>query len=212
VEDGHLVAARLQRRLEVDHVPQAALAQRGHAHQRPVGARGLGRAHGAHGGACALGQGGAAQAVETVEPAGPEHHDEIRRDALGRDQVRVGYRGHHHLGHAQRQRGRDVEGEVRPHGAAECQQAVDAAFGVQPCGGQGGALGHGLHGGVLVAAVHHGLQRGAGGLGHLGVGDVHAHVAGGQHTHVHQQHLGAQRLHPLAQEGEFVALGVGGAD
>jgi hypothetical protein len=37
-------------------------------------------------------------------------------------------------------------------------------------------------------------------------------AAGGQHADVHHQRLCAECLHAFAQEGDLVALGVGGAD
>ncbi len=157
VEDGDLVAAALQRRLQANHVVDAALAERAHADQRPLRLRlrrGLGRADDGTG---RLAQHRLADRVEAIEPARPQDHHEIGRQPLRRNEMREGHRRDDEFRHAHRQRGGNIEREVRAHGAAQRDHAVDFALHVELQGQRRRALGHLRHRLVLVA--HAGRSR-----------------------------------------------------
>ncbi len=118
----------------------------------------------------------------------------------------------HHLGQAQRQRVGDVERQVGAHRAAEREQAVDAALGTQLHRQGSGALRHQRHRAVLVATGEHLVERQAGGGSDFAVADLRHHRATAQHADVHHHRLAASLHDVLGQEGDLVALGVGGAD
>jgi hypothetical protein len=172
----------------------------------------LARPAGPDGGAGGLFQRAAAQPVQAIQPAGPQPHDEVARNAFGRHQVRIGDGRQHHLGAAQGQRGGDVQREVGAHGAAERQQPVEAALFMPLARQSRSAPGHQRHGLVLVAAGGQRLQRHASRRGHLAVGDVGHHRAMAEHADIHHQRLAAEPAHGVGQVADLVALGVDGAD
>ncbi|MNT63562.1 hypothetical protein D3C72_2013880 [compost metagenome] len=96
-----VIAAPLQLGLQVFHVFEAARPERGHADQRPVLVRPGAETCGADDGAAGLGKHRPANAVEAVKPARPQDHHQIGRDALGRQEVRIGNRRDDEFRHAE---------------------------------------------------------------------------------------------------------------
>ncbi len=212
VEERGLVAARGQRRLEMAHVFQRRVAERGDADQRPPVGHTASGTGGAEHGARSLAERRTADRVETVEAARPEDHLDIGGKSIGRDQRREGDGGDDVFRHADRQRERDVERKIRAHGAAKRYHGVEAALGQQRQGQRARALAHQRHGMVLVAGRDDFGDRHAGGGGNVVLGDRNRFVGIAENTDIHGQHGATIALDDLAQEGELFLLGVEGPD
>ena len=212
VEDNDLVAAPFELRLQFDHVAEAALAERGDRDHRPLIPRPDGAPGRADDRAAGLRQHRLAGAVEAVEAAGPQDHHQVGGDALGRDQVRECDRRNDQLRHAERQRLRDVEREIRSHRAADGDDGVDDVGCREVARQIGRAVRHQRHRRILVTAGcnrrdrrlrrrSHGVLVVAGRVGRIA-----------EHADVHHDRYAAGSGDAIAHEQEFVGLGVSGSD
>ena len=105
-----------------------------------------------------------------------------------------------------------VQREVGAHRPAEDDDAIHPPLGLRlPCQRRS-ATGHNLHRKVLVLARNRLGNRRIASLGHIVFGNVGRVFGVAQHADIHRQNLRALCPYPIAQIGQFIVLGVIGAD
>jgi hypothetical protein len=212
MEDGNVVAAPLQLRLQHLHIAEAGGAERGHADQRALAAGPLASLGSADDRAGRLRQHRPADRIETVEPAGPQDHHQVGRDALRRQEMGIGDGGDDELRHAERQHGCDIERKVGAERATKRDHAVHRSCIREPAHQRRRAPGHQRHSGVLVAAAGDRLHCGAGGGGDVMLGMARHIGRVAEHADIDQNGNATGLADDLGHKQQFLALGVSGAD
>ena len=119
---------------------------------------------------------------------------------------------HKKFGNADRQRCGDIQSKISPHGTAEHQHAVHPALPESPQRQFDGATRHRLHRDILVGRGSNLFQRMTCRARHLSVGDIRHEAGLLSHADIHNDRLAASLQNAIAQERDFIWLGINGAD
>ena len=212
MENGNLEPAFLERARKQGHVFQARGTQAHHADHRAFAPGRFNRARGAQHRASSLAQRGFADRIQTVKPASPQDHLDIRRQPVGGNNRGEGNGGDHVLRHPHGQRLAAVEHQIRTHGTAQSDDAVDLAVGIEFCRQGRRTRRHDLHGEVFVPGVDGVLNGLSDRCRHVVLGDVGRLLRVAQHADIHAHQRAALRADDLTDVVQLVVLGIKGSD